>query len=80
MTFGAMLELLDDAKGMATGAGPEAIQERGLEELFVRLAMVMEAYADGYQDAGGSLEELRSRKMDESYVVQINDLLHRIRD
>lgn len=80
MTFRAMVEMLDKAKAIGAELGPEAIQERGLEGVFVRTAMSLESYADGFQDAGGSLEQLNRREMDEGYAVEINDLLRRINE
>jgi hypothetical protein len=74
MTYREMTQSLDDMKIRGGNLGPDAIAEKGLEPLFVRLAMALAAYEDGYLDAGGSPDRLASRQMDEAYVVEVNHL------
>lgn len=78
MTYGEMARSFAELKSIGVEMGPELIAERGIEKLFVRLAMVLEAYADGWIDAGGSVGKLEARSMDESYAVELNRLRRQI--
>lgn len=75
MTYETIARRLEYARVYATERGPEWVREKGLEPLFIRLGMMLLAYADGWIDAGGGFERLQSREMGESYAVEINHLL-----
>lgn len=76
MTYGEMARSFAELKSIAPS--PEVIEEKGLEPLFVRMAMSLEAYADGWIDAGGSVEALEAKTMDEGFMVEINYLKQQI--
>jgi len=74
MTYGEMSRSFAELKARGEGLGPEMIEEKGLEPLFIRLAMALEAYADGWIDAGGGVEALEARTMGEGFMVEFNHL------